>query len=184
VTAAGLVLALAAWEEVGVQPGDRIEHGSVIPDECVPMLATRGLTVVTQPNFVAERGDDYLAEVDAADQPFLYRCRSLLDAGVPVAFGTDAPFGDADPWKAIAAAVHRRTASGAALLPAEGVDAQTALALFLSHPRAPGGPSRRIETGAPADLALLDAPLAEVLAEPSSERVQMTLRGGAVVFSR
>ncbi|MBV8462913.1 MAG: amidohydrolase family protein, partial [Acidimicrobiales bacterium] len=94
VTTAALVLALAAWDDIGVRPGDRIEHGSVIPDDLVPVLAERGLTVVTQPNFVAERGDDYLAEVDAADQPFLYRCRALLQAGVPIAFGTDAPFGD------------------------------------------------------------------------------------------
>ena len=184
VTAAGLVLALAAWDEVGVEPGDRVEHGSVIPDELVPMLAERGLTVVTQPNFVAERGDDYLAEVDAADKPFLYRCRSLLDAGVPVAFGTDAPFGDADPWKAIAAAVHRRTPSGATVLPGEGVDAHTALAKFLSAARAPGGAARRVEVGGAADLVLLDAPLAEALAEPSSERVRMTLRRGEVTFCR
>ena len=184
VTAAGLVLALAAWDEVGVEPDDRVEHGSVIPDELVPMLASRRLTVVTQPNFVAERGDDYLAEVDAADQPFLYRCRSLLDAGVPVAFGTDAPFGDPDPWKAISAAVHRRTPSGASVVPGEGVDAATALSLFLSPGPAPGGPPRRVEAGAPADLVLLDAPLADSLAEPSAERVRMTVRAGDVVFAR
>ena len=30
-----LVLAVAAWEEVGAEPGDRIEHGAVIPlDSC------------------------------------------------------------------------------------------------------------------------------------------------------
>jgi predicted amidohydrolase YtcJ len=184
VTAAGLVLALAAWDLVGIDPADRVEHGSVIPDALVPMIAERGLTVVTQPNFVAERGDDYLAEVDATDLPFLYRCRSLLDAGVPVAFGTDAPFGDADPWKAIAAAVHRRTPSGATVLPAEAVDARTALSLFLSSARAPGGPPRHVEPGAPADLVLLDAPLGEALAEPSSERVRMTMRRGDVGFCR
>jgi predicted amidohydrolase YtcJ len=184
VTAAALVLALAAWDAVGLEPGDRVEHGSVIPDELVPVLAGNELTVVTQPNFVAERGDDYLADVDAADQPFLYRCRSLLDAAVPVAFGTDAPFGDPDPWKAIAAAVHRRTASGKSLLPAERVDPQTALARFLSPARAPGGPPRRVEPGAPADLVLLHAPLIDVLANPSADAVHMTMRAGEVVFGR
>ena len=184
VTAAGLALALAAWDVVGVEPHDRVEHGSVIPDAFVPMLADRGLTVVTQPNFVAERGDDYLAEVDAVDLPFLYRCRSLVEAGVPIAFGTDAPFGDADPWKAIAAAVQRATASGATVLPAEAIDAETALSCFLSSPRAPGGAPRRVEVGASADFVLLDTPLAETLAEPSSERVRMTLRRGDVTFCR
>ena len=184
VTAASLVLALAAFDVVGVERGDRVEHGSVIPDDVVSALATRQLTVVTQPNFIAERGDDYLAEVEDSDQPFLYRCRSLLDAGVPVAFGTDAPFGDADPWKAVAAAVNRRTAGGATVLAEEAVDPVTALSRFLSPADEPGGPPRRVETGAEADLVLLDAPLGEVLAEPSAERVRMTLRAGEVLFCR
>jgi predicted amidohydrolase YtcJ len=184
VTAAALVLALAAWDAVGIEPGDRVEHGSVIPDDLVPVLAGNELTVVTQPNFVAERGDDYLAEVDTADQPFLYRCRSLLDAHVPVAFGTDAPFGDPDPWKAIAAATHRRTASGKSVLPKEAVDPQTALERFLSPAWAPGGPPRRVEHRAPADLVLLHAPLTDVLANPSADAVRMTMRAGEVVFGR
>jgi predicted amidohydrolase YtcJ len=184
VTAAALVLALAAWDAVGIEPGDRVEHGSVIPDDLVPALAGNELTVVTQPNFVAERGDDYLAEVDTADQPLLYRCRSLLDAAVPLAFGTDAPFGDPDPWKAIAAATLRRTASGKSVLPAEAVDPQTALARFLSPAWAPGGPPRRVEHRAPADVVLLQAPLADVLANPSADAVRMTMRAGEVVFGR
>jgi len=103
---------------------------------------------------------------------------------VPVAFGTDAPFGDADPWKAVAAAVNRRTAGGATVLAEEAVDPVTALSRFLSPADEPGGPPRRVETGAEADLVLLDAPLGEVLAEPLAERVRMTLRAGEVLFCR
>jgi predicted amidohydrolase YtcJ len=175
VTAAGLVLAIAAWDEAGAAEGDRIEHGSVIPPELIPTIAHHRLTVVTQPNFVAERGDDYLADVDEHDLPSLYRCRSLLDGGVPVAFGTDAPFGNPDPWRAIKAAVERRTTTGAVVGEDERIDAARALDMFLGDPRRPGGPPRRVETGTPADLVLLDAPLADVLAEPSAERVRLTL---------
>ncbi len=85
VTRASLVLTLVALSEVGSIPGDRIEHGAVVPPELHDELVRLGLTVVTQPNFVAERGDDYLADVDAEDLPHLWPCRSLLDAGIPVA---------------------------------------------------------------------------------------------------
>ena len=97
VTRPALALTLAALDAAGAFIGDRIEHGSVVPPQLRTLVASLGLVVVTQPNFVAERGDRYLAEVDADDQPHLYPCRSLLDAGVGVGGSTDALFGDPDP---------------------------------------------------------------------------------------
>ena len=113
------------------------------------------LTVVTQPGFVAERGDDYLRDVDADDLPHLYPCRSLLDDGIPVAGSTDAPYTGADPWRAVAAATTRRTAEGHVVGPGEAVPARRALGLFLGDPHDPGGPARRVAPGEPADLCLL-----------------------------
>jgi predicted amidohydrolase YtcJ len=178
VTAASLVLALAAWDEVGVRPGDRIEHGAVIPAQVIPRLAGLGLTVVTQPNFVVEREEQYRREVDPAEQDSLYRCRTLLDAGVPVAFGTDAPFGDADPWRAVAAAVSRE------LAPAERVDATTALSRFLTAPLEPGCGPRRVRASERADLCLLHEPLDAALQTPSAELVAATVYDGNVRFLR
>ncbi|HET6774699.1 MAG TPA: amidohydrolase family protein [Acidimicrobiales bacterium] len=180
VTRAALVLALAAWEVAGARPGDRVEHGAVIPPELVPDLRRHGLTVVTQPGFVAERGDEYRAEVDAADLPHLYPCRSLIAAGVAVAGSTDAPYSDPDPWRAVAAAVARRTRSGAVLDAGEAVTPRRALDLFLSGPQAPGGPPRRVVAGAAADLCLLDRPLGAALAVPASLRVACTIRRGRI----
>ena len=174
-TRVALVLALAAWDEVGAQSGDRIEHGAVIPLDLVPKLRDLGLVVVTQPAFVAARGDQYLSDVDADDVDDLWRCGSLLDAGVGVGGSTDAPFGPADPWQAIAAAVDRRTQSGRVLGPAERIDAERALAMFLSSPDDPAGSPRRVTAGAPADLCLLDRPLTVALAAPGDVRVVATL---------
>ncbi|HZA75657.1 MAG TPA: amidohydrolase family protein [Acidimicrobiales bacterium] len=178
VTRTALALAVAALDAAGAFIGDRIEHGSVVPPELRRLVASLGLVVVTQPNFVAERGDRYLAEVDPDDQPHLYPCRSLLDAGIGVGGGTDAPFGDPDPWLAIRAAVERRTAGGAPLGLREAVSPERALALFLTPPDDPGGEPRRVRPGAPADLCLLDASLSQVLEEPSSERVVLTVHAG------
>ena len=61
--------------------------------------------------------------------------------------------------------------------------AEAALELFLTPLADPGGPPRRVVAGAPADLCLLDAPLAAVLAAPSS-RVAATIAGGRVTFRR
>jgi predicted amidohydrolase YtcJ len=85
VTRVALVLALAAWHDVGSVTGDRIEHGAVIPLEFVADIRELGLSVVTQPSFVSERGDDYRRDVDAADQDDLGRCRRLLDGEYPSA---------------------------------------------------------------------------------------------------
>jgi predicted amidohydrolase YtcJ len=184
VTAAALALALAAWGEVGAQDGDRVEHGSIVTPEAAAQLAQLGLTVVTQPGFVSERGDEYLADVELADLPHLYRCASLLRLGVEVAASTDAPFTHADPWRSVSAAIERRTPSGAVLGPDERLHPRRALALYLGRPDRPGGPARRVEVGSAADLCLLDGPLDDVLAEPSSEHVVATMVAGALVFRR
>ena len=182
VTRAALVLALAAWEEAGAVPGDRIEHGAVVPVDLVGRVRELGLTVVTQPGFVAERGDEYLADVDADDRPHLWRCGSLLAAGVPVGAGTDAPFGSPDPWVAVAAAIDRHTATGRVLGVGERVRGPVALGLFLAPLSAPGGAPRRIAVGAAADLCVLGVALADALAAPSRRHVLATVAGGRVTF--
>jgi predicted amidohydrolase YtcJ len=181
VTAGEFALTLAAFEIAGAKAGDRIEHGGVIPAEAIATLKWLELAVVTQPAFVFERGDRYLAEVDPADQADLYRCASLLAAGVPVAASSDAPYASPDPWAGIAAALARSTREGRPIGTGERVDPATALGLYLGARDAPGGPPRRIAPGAPADLCLLDGPLAAALAEPSAERVRASLVDGRIV---
>jgi predicted amidohydrolase YtcJ len=178
VTRVAAALLVAAWDAVGTLAGDRVEHGSVLDEDLVAALARLGVTVVTQPAFVHARGDDYLDRIEDADRPHLYRCRSLLDGGVPVGGSTDAPFGPDDPWAAVATAVDRRTRTGRTLGPGERLDPRRALDLFLTAPDAPGGRPRRVAPGAPADLCVLDRPLAAALDDPASVAVVRTLRGG------
>ncbi len=182
VTAAELALTLAAFEAAGARTGDRIEHGGVIPAEAIASVAALGLTVVTQPGFVHERGDRYLSDVAAADQDDLYRCASLLAAGIPVAGSSDAPYASPDPWAGIGAAIRRRSRAGRQIGPAEAVDPRRALALYQSDPQTPGGAARRVARGAVADLCLLAAPLASVLAEPLAGQVRLTLIDGEVAY--
>ena len=182
VTRTSLVFALAAWDMAGSRPGDRLEHGAVVPPELAEPLVRHAITVVTQPGFIAERGDDYLRDVDPADLPDLYRCRSLTDAGIRVAGSTDAPYTSLNPWDAMLAAVTRRAPSGAIVGAREKVTPARALGLFLGDLQDPGGPARRIRPGELADLCLLDEPLAAVGASLSDQHVVATACAGHLVY--
>jgi predicted amidohydrolase YtcJ len=172
-----LVLAITAFDAAGASTLDRIEHGAVIPVELIPALRRLGITIVTQPNFVAERGDRYLRDVAPEDRDSLYRCRSLLEAGVRVAFGTDAPFGGHNPWAAMQAAVGRTTHRGEMLGASERISPLVALRLFLGSAENPSSP-RRLAVGERADLCLLDVPLDAALRQLESVSVRATIIDG------
>jgi len=181
VTREALVLLLAALDDAGHRDGDRIEHAALVPAELVGELARHRLRVVTQPGFLPDRGDDFLRGVPQAEHQDLYRCASLLAAGVPLALSSDAPYGPLDPWTIMAAAARRRTASGAVVGPAEVLAPRAALDAFLTPPDDPGGPVRTVRPGAAADLVLMDGTLTDVLADPHADRVRATIIDGHVV---
>lgn len=176
-----LVFALAAIEQAGPMCGDRIEHASVASDVLIARIASLGLQVCVQPQFVAERGDQYLADVEPRHHAELYRLRAFADAGVTMAGGSDAPFISADPWAGMASAVARRTASGAAIGLAEALSPEAALALYLADP-ADLSHSRRIAVSEPADLVLLSRPWAETRGRLSSADVRATIISGNCVY--
>lgn len=184
VTRTALIMVLVALEQAGVLVGDRLEHASVVPAEVIPQIRSSGLRVVTQPTFVFERGDDYMIDVDPEDLGDLYRCRTLIDGGVPVAGSTDAPYTEMDPWRAMRSAVSRVSVGGTPVGAAEAVTPVQALGLFMSNLGDPGGPSRRVRVGARADLCVLDRPLRSALGRLSSEDVRYTISAGSVVHAR
>ncbi|WP_369829547.1 amidohydrolase family protein [Nocardia sp. 852002-20019_SCH5090214] len=124
------------------------------------------------------RGDDYVRHVDPVDLPDLYRCRSLLDASVPLALSSDAPYGPIDPWAIVEAAVNRTTATGTVVNSDERVAAAAALRGYLGSPACPGGAPRRVRVGAPADLVVLRVPLDRALCAPSADHVRATVVHG------
>jgi predicted amidohydrolase YtcJ len=176
-TTAELMMTLSAIEEAGPMTGDRIEHASVVTPDSAEWIARLGLTVVSQPHFLTERGAAYLAEVDPDDVPYLYRLAGLKRAGIGLAAGSDAPFGGLDPWRSMEAAVNRPEGFG----PDEGLSPEEALALYTGHADAPATP-RVIEPGAPADLCLIDRPWADARLGLVSVNLRMTMVGGQIVY--
>lgn len=184
VTLTELVFALGAFDEAGSIDGDRIEHAAIAPPELVERIARLQLIVVTQPNFIGERGDAYLRDVDALDRAWLYRLRGFLSAGVRLAAGSDAPFGAADPWAAVRDAVSRRTAGGASVGADEALSCDEALALYSGDPLYPGQGRLQVEVGDRADLCVLDRSWRDLRRGPAAVRVQLVLRDGTVIGSR
>ncbi len=183
VTEVELVFALACLADAGTRAGDRIEHASVVPPELLGQIADMALQVVTQPSLVAERGDAYRAQIAEAEWPWLYRALSLIDAGITLAAGSDAPFAGFDPWAAICAAATRTTPSGATLGLAERITPEVGLALYLADP-ANLTRQRTIAVGEPADLCLLDRPWREVRDRPSKDRVRAVFSDGSLIHAR
>lgn len=174
-----LAFALAAWRAAGARPGDRVEHASVAPPEALAEIAALGLTVVSQPAMISERGAVYRREVDADDLPHLYRLRSFQVAGVPLALSSDAPYTDIDPWRAMAAAVTRRCADGEPLGPGEALSPERAYAAMAGRPSGPGRGDLRLRAGMRADLCLLDRDWAAARADLGCVRPRRAWRAGA-----
>jgi len=182
VTAGQLLVTIAALRQAGTHPHDRIEHAAVAPSDCVTDLAELAVTVITQPNFVAERGDQYLDEVPAVEHDQLWRVASLLRSNVRVAFSTDMPFGHPDPWAAMRAAVHRTTRAGAVLGADERVSARTALTMFFGCADQPTR-TRALQPGEPGDLCVLNVPPETALAELGAGMVAATVVGGEIAYT-
>lgn len=182
VTAAELGFTLAAFEATGTIHGDRVEHANIVPNYAVSAIKRLGLTLCVQPGFIAARGDRYVAELDAPDLAEFMPLRLLVDAGVPIAGGSDAPYGPIDPWQAMHAAVTRLTRSGAALNAGEGLTSREALDLFLGPPESPAAPRRTIIVGQPADLCLLAGTSLELHSQSQLPRVRATLIDGAIAW--
>ena len=108
-------------------PRHRIEHFAVVQPRQVARAAGLGVIAVPQGRFATELGDGMLAAVGPARHDWLYRQRSLLEAGMVLPGSSDRPVVAGAPLLSIADMVNRRTASGAPFNLGEAITAQQAL---------------------------------------------------------
>jgi len=111
-------------------PRHRIEHFAAARPDQVARAAELGMIAVPQGRFASELGDGMLAAVDPGRHPWLYRQRSLLEAGMTLPGSSDRPVVLGAPLLGIHDMVSRRTASGAPFNPAEAVTALQALTAY------------------------------------------------------
>ena len=144
---AAVDLALQAFAATGAVGG--IEHAQLVRLEDLPRMARLGVRASVQPAHLLDDRDTTLQLWgDRADRCFALR--SMLDAGVVLALGSDAPVAPLDPWLAMAAAVHRSADDREPWNPAESLTPAEALAASTD-----GQPT--LGVGSRGDVVLLDA---------------------------
>jgi predicted amidohydrolase YtcJ len=180
VTRTELAFLLTALTEAGSIPGDRVEHASITDAHALEVMARLGVTVVTQPHFIAERGSQYLNDVGADELPLLYRGAAFLQQGIPLAAGSDAPYGAISPWRSMDAAIARNTACNTIINPRECLQGRQALALYGGSLEQPGTTLASPEVGDRADLCLLDRSWDELERAPAGVKVLLTVCNGKV----
>ena len=170
-------------------PSHRIEHCSECPPELVNAVRQSGAAVVTQPGFIHWNGPSYRKNVSDGLQPHLYPIGPLDAAGVNVAFGSDAPVINPNPWPAIYSAVTRKDREGEHFPKSGGqVGIRTEWTIrmhTLSGAQSEGTQTDKgsITTGKLADLILVDANPLTVDSEALKDiKAKMTIMGGKVVW--
>lgn len=163
VSAAQIAIVIATLAAVGASEGDRVEHAAICDDAAAERLAELGVVVVTQPTIAMRHGERYYREVEPHERALLWRYDGLLRRGVRVVASSDAPYGDANPWRTIHDATSRRLPDGAIMGADEIVSPGAALRSFLTEAHDPAGTPRRVEEGAVADLCLLSGTLDSAL---------------------
>jgi predicted amidohydrolase YtcJ len=153
-------LVAAAFVEAEAQVGTdrvrsaahRLEHVEMVTAEQIELFARLGITISAQPVFDQRwggAGGMYETRLGSRRAPTLNPFAAMLAAGVPLAFGSDAPVTPLAPWEAIRAAAHHHTATHAI----------SVRAAFAAHTRggwraAGAGHGGVIAPGEPADLAV------------------------------
>jgi predicted amidohydrolase YtcJ len=173
--------ALAAYAVTGA--AGSIEHAQLVTRDAVQAMARLGLRASVQPaHLLDDRDVTELIWPGRAERSFAFRW--MLEDGVRLAFGSDAPVSPLDPWLAIAAAVHRSADDRPPWHPEQALTATEALAASVNG-------QGSVHAGMPADLVLLDAdPLTEHSDSGSAAAalrempVALTLVAGAPAYSR
>jgi hypothetical protein len=86
--------------------GGRIEHAPLVTDAQAARMAAAGIVVVTHPGWLTSRREKHRRELTPQTRRQLFPLRRLMDAGVELAFASDAPIEAPDPrlWVEIATA--------------------------------------------------------------------------------
>jgi predicted amidohydrolase YtcJ len=103
-------MALDAYAQPGISrtARNRIEHAQVVDPADIPRFAKLGVIASMQPSHLLTDmnwAEDRLGPQRAA---YSYAWKAFLDAGVPLAFGTDYPVEPISPFRGIYAAVTRQ----------------------------------------------------------------------------
>nr|WP_229731609.1 amidohydrolase [Bacillus thermotolerans] len=172
-------------------PSVRIEHVALMTEETLKWAAKAKIGIVTQPVFLYAEIESYLKNLGAERTQSTYPVKDMLEAGIEVAFSSDAP-GTAwadpvNPFIGIKAAVTRTAYDGTDTGQSQRVDAATAVELYT---RAAQQLTRipdigQLKAGHHADFIVLDQDILEIDPEKIDKvQVEKTYMGGELVYEK
>ena len=177
------------WIEDG--PSLRIEHAAMPSKRAVQRASEMGIAFVPQPIFLYAEIESYLHNLGAERTKQTYPIQSMLEAGIMVAFSSDAPataWGDpVNPFVGMMAAVTRRAHDGTDTGQEQRLDVETAIMLYTKAAqevtRIPD--IGQLTPGYHADFVILDRDILTISPEEIGEvRVEETYMAGKLVYQR
>ncbi len=169
----------------------RIEHAQHMHQKDFARMARLGVIASMQPYHAIDDGRWAGALLGPERTRFSYAWKSMLDAGVKLAFGSDWPVAPLDPVMGIYAAATRRTLGGktpAGWVPeqritvAQAVHAYTIGSAWAEYQETIKG---SIEAGKLADLVVLSDDIFTIAPEKIERtRVEMTIFDGKIIFQQ
>jgi predicted amidohydrolase YtcJ len=180
------------WDEklpCPVRARNRVEHAQVVDPADIPRFRKLGVIASMQPNHLLTDmnwAEDRLGEERAA---YSYAWKAFLDAGVPLAFGTDYPVEPITPFRGLYAAVTRMNEAGTkTYFPANKLTRGQALYAYTqgsAYAEFAEGHKGKLAPGYDADFVVVDRDLYNVDArELLGTNVRATYVAGREVFPR
>jgi len=172
-------------------PSIRIEHAAMPTSLAIRRAAEMGIAFVPQPIFLYAEIESYLNNLGAERTRTTYPVKTMLEAGIQVAFSSDAPataWADpANPFVGLKAAVTREAHNGTDTGQEQRVDVATAVQLYT---RAAQEITRipevgQLRPGYHADFIVLSQDILEISPDKIDEtRVEATYMAGQLVYQR
>ena len=165
----------------------RVEHAQITTPEQVKRFRELGVIASMQPNHLLTDMRWVEARLGKERLVHSYAWKEFLDAGVPLAFGTDYPVEPITPFRGLYAAVTRRSEDGKQeYFAAEKLTIEQAIAAYTTGPAYAEFAERdkgTLAAGMLADFVVLDRDITKVSApEILRTRVLRTVVGGKTVY--
>lgn len=166
----------------------RIEHAQHLLPGDIPRFAQLGVVASMQPYHKADDARYAEKAIGPERCKTSYAFRSLLDAGAPLAFGSDWPVVSLNPFLGIHAAVTGRSLDGKVFVPEQNITVEEALQAYTGGAAWAAGDEKRLGRIAPgfaADFVILEEDVLEVpSARLDTVRVRETYVNGKCVWRR
>jgi predicted amidohydrolase YtcJ len=183
----GVEMALDALGNSGQAMRNRIEHSQVVEPRDIPRYKSLGIVASMQPSHLLTDMNWAGARLGPQRARFAYAWKAFLDAGVPLAFGTDYPVEPITPFRGVFAGVTRTNEAGnKSYFPQDKLQIGEVLFAYTqgsAYAEFSDLYKGRLAPGYVADFVVLDRDLTAIpAAEILKTRVLLTVVDGRVVY--